>query len=224
MLALPCLLAVLYYVHIFDHCGWYFEVRTLPGIELSFAGIGWLGGAFYRSWEPQSWREGILIPLATAGLLLTPFLKPLLAPIRYAQMQDLCTEQLCRQSTPSSCGPASAATLAHYLGSPLSEKELAKESFTYIGGTEAWYLARTLRHHGFTTRFIFSREIPQQPAIAGVRLANGLGHFIAILNSDAASITLVDPAVGRMTLNRKEVQQQFQFTGFFMTVEAAPGK
>ena len=48
LLSLPCLLAISFYIHLFDHWIWFYEARTIPWIELSFSGIGVLGGAIYK--------------------------------------------------------------------------------------------------------------------------------------------------------------------------------
>ena len=221
VLALPCILAVLFYTHIFDRAAWFYEVHTIPCTELTFSGVGFLGGAIYRWLDPENWREHSLVIVFTALFLLVPFIKPLIAPLDTSLLQDRCEGAVCRQSSPSTCGPASAATILRNLGDPVTEKQLAQESFTYQGGTEAWYLARALRKHGYATKFVIDGDSLPHPAIAGVILQGGMGHFIAVLDANDSTVTVVDPAVGKLTLNEKELRRQFRFTGFFLTVAPA---
>src|SRR5260370_33026524 len=60
----------------------------------------------------------------------------------------------CLQTTYSTCGPASSASLLQAFGQDASEQQLARESFTSKGGTEIWYLARAFRRRGFRTNFV----------------------------------------------------------------------
>jgi len=61
---------------------------------------------------------------------------------------------VCLQTTYSTCGPASSASLLQAFGQDASEQQLARESFTSKGGTEIWYLARAFRRRGFRTNFV----------------------------------------------------------------------
>jgi hypothetical protein len=217
-LALPCVLAVLFYTHLFDRAAWFYEARTLSLSELTFSGIGLLGGAVYRWLDPENWREHIFEVIITACFLLIPFVKPLSAPLDTSLLRDRCEGAVCLQSSPSTCGPASAATILHSFGDPVSEKELAQESFTYIGGTEAWNLARAIQKHGHATKFVFRDDSLPSPAIAGVVLPGGMGHFIAVLDVSPSSVTIVDPAAGKITMGPQELRKNYRFTGFFLTV------
>lgn len=216
LLALPCALAVFYYTHLFDNAIWYFNLRTAPWIELTFSGMGFLGGVIH-AWIDVETRAGrVAVPVVFAVILLIPFMKPILEPLNTAALQDKCSENVCLQSSYATCGPASAATLLRGFGENVTEKELAVDSYTYAGGTEAWYLARAIRRRGAEADFIFSGNTLPSPSIAGVRM--GGGHFIAIERATAEAVTFVDPLTGESTLTPVELHMRYRFTGFFLQV------
>lgn len=102
----------------------------------------------------------------------------------------------------------------------LSEAEIARRCFTYLGGTENWYLARLMRRAGYEVRFRI-RHSPADaipvPSIAGVRLGRA-GHFIPVMAETATTYVTGDPLVGRQEWPKDTVRQHFDFTGFFMEV------
>lgn len=216
LLALPCALAIFYYTHLLDHALWYFELRTVPWIELTFSGMGFLGG-FVQRWVAAETRMGRLaVPALFAAIILVPFMKPILEPLDVSALEDKCKGNVCLQSSGSTCGPASAATLLRGLGIPATERELAVESYTYPGGTEAWYLARAIRRKGADAEFVFSKDTLPSPSIAGVKM--GGGHFIAIEMATQDAVTFVDPLTGESTATPADLRARYRFTGFFLQV------
>jgi hypothetical protein len=212
-------MAIFYYTHILDHAVWYFELRTVPWIELTFSGIGFLGGAIHQ-WNNAETRVGRLaVPVVFGLIVLVPFMKPILHPLNLAALQDKCTGNVCLQSSGSTCGPASAATLLRGVGMNVTERDLAAESYTYPGGTEAWYLARAIRRRGAEAEFVFSDSTLPSPSIAGVRM--GGGHFIAIEKVTPEAVTYVDPLKGESTATPAELRARYRFTGFFLQVRGA---
>jgi len=134
---------------------------------------------------------------------------------------------VCLQSTPSTCGPAAAATIVRRLGGHLSERDLAREAFTCRSGTENWYLARTLRRHGFQAEFIRSNPSNVQlPAIAGVRLPSlgNPGHFVALLERANGKYLLADPMEGLSTNELADWKGVYEFTGLFLSIQAPDSK
>jgi hypothetical protein len=211
--AIPAVLFVLFYLHFFDGALWFYKLRTFTGSELLASGAGLLAGRFHRKIALRA----IFIPL-----LLIPYCKPLIAPLNFSQLQDRWVDGVCLQSTFSTCGPASAATLLKQLGFPASEKQLAKECFTYQGGTEVWYLARAFIRRGlridYQIRPVTTPSLPS-PAIAGVTLAGGAGHFIAILGETDTHFILADPLKGKWHIPKKHIGSYYRFTGFFLHIK-----
>lgn len=155
-------------------------------------------------------------------ILAVPYLKPIIAPIQwYGPQREQWQEGVCLQTSSSTCGPACAATLLKQAGYDASEQELAAESFTYVGGTENWYLIRALRRRGINGRIVIGAPEPKvlpYPAIAGVRLGDehGSGHFITILGKTPQGYVIGDPVSGREVMSRKKMQIGYYFTGFFI--------
>lgn len=222
VVSLPGLCYVVYYFHLFDNALWFYEWRALPLTELCGAGIGFLAGVLQSRFDPETRGERLVLPVIAAALISVPYLKPILSPLDTSKLHDTCEGEVCMQSTFSTCGPSSAATVLKALGVTSSEKELAKEAFTYQGGTESWYLARALRRRGLNVRFhIQSPAAMNFPAssIAGVVLPGGAGHFVAILADSPKSVTVADPLKGKMLIPKSESPHYYHFTGFFLVID-----
>ncbi len=222
--ALPCVACDLFYTHLFDSWLWFYKFRAARFSELTFAGIGLLAGIFFKRMEPETFGEKLVVPAALLVVLGLPFSKSVLAPVDYSALRPACNTEVCLQSTMSTCGPSSAATILKLYGINSSERELAREAFTYKGGTESWYLARALRKRGFKTDFILqppqTANIPA-PSIAGVTLPGRTGHFIAILDSTPETIVVGDPLSGKTVIRRANLRSRYHFTGFFLSVQPA---
>lgn len=225
VLALPGIAYATYYTKLLGEPIWLYELRALPGTELLAVGAGLAAGYLHghRATHPALKRQlgRFTIPVALTLLLAIPYLKPMVRPLDRGLIRTEWRDGVCIQSTPSTCGPASAATLCRFSGKLVEEAELARESFTSATGTENWYLARALQGRGLAVSFLKKEpgedRLPT-PAIAGVRLAQGAGHFIALIGRDGTNYVLGDPLEGREVLSLPELKSRYQFTGFFMEV------
>ena len=228
-LALPAFIYALYYSKLLGEPIWLYRVRTIPGSELLASPAGLLAGYAQIRVTPRLRLSAIgkrsLVPVVLGFTLLLPYLKPWLRPLRAAQLQETWKGKVCLQSTPSTCGPAAAATIVRHLGGNLSEVELARSAFTSRSGTENWYLARALRQRGFATTFLLSTPSNAPlPALAGVRVrsAGHSGHFIALLQRSGDVLTVADPMDGLTTHSLRALQDSYEFTGFFMRIDRSP--
>jgi hypothetical protein len=228
LLAMPAIVYDLYYSKLLGEPIWLYRMRTVPGTELLAAGAGFLAGWAQARIGPRLRLSVVgkryLIPVVLAFTLVLPYLKPLLRPLDVGSLRDQWKGEACLQSTYSTCGPASAATIVRRLGGRLSERELAKEAFTSRSGTENWYLARALRHHGFKTSFVLSNPSKAPlPAIVGVRLKTlgDFGHFIALLERSGEQFVIADPMEGFSTNALADLETRYRFTGFFLAVQTA---
>jgi hypothetical protein len=230
ILSLPAFLSALYYVHVLDRAAWFYAFRAMPYSEILASGIGFglgllLGGFRRKDSLQYSSRTSIatfMLVLLCSGLLLVPYLKPIIAPLQ-VPLKSRWSQDVCLQSTSATCGPCSAATLLKQFGVEATESELARECFTYRGGTENWYVVRALQRRGLHARTVVGPpEPPVLPvsAIAGVRLgsASGGGHFIAILSRKGNRTVVGDPLVGRITLSARQLRTRYYFTGYFLIV------
>jgi hypothetical protein len=221
-LATPGALFVLYYFHLFDNAAWFYNLRALRFTELAASGLGLAVGVIHSWLRPDSVGEKVAAPSILLALVLIPHVKPLLEPIDLSPLRESCDDAICLQTTESTCGPASAVAILRSLGYAASEKQLATECFTYRGGTESWYLARAFARRDLDARVIFQPpdHIPvPAPAIAGVILRGGSGHFIAVLSQTASHVMIADPLKGVVVATNADLRKRYRFTGFFLTVQ-----
>lgn len=231
VLAIPAIIYDLYYTKLFGEPIWLYRIRAMPGTELlaSPAGLlaGWVQGRMVPQLRLSSLGRRFLVPVVFGLVISLPHLKPLFRPLRSSTLREAWKGEACLQSTPSTCGPAAAATIVRRLGGRVLESELAREAFTCSSGTENWYLARTLRRHGFQTDFHLSdpSTVPL-PTIAGVRLKSlgNAGHFIALLERDGDKLVYADPMEGLSTNTLADLEGPYKFTGFFMVIQATASK
>jgi Peptidase C39 family len=216
--ALPAIYNAVYYLHVLPETALFYEARSWRGAEALMMPAGVAGGLL-AAVVPR--RMLVLPLLATVGITWGPFLKPVLAPVGAASLHDTWTGPVCIQSTLSSCGPACTATVLRALGDEVREAEVIRAAHTYLGGTEAWYLARFIRSRGLRARFsVGAAGFPGQatlPAVAGVKV-DGRGHFIALIARDRDRYRVGDPMVGPETLSREELERRYGFTGFVLEV------
>ena len=167
-------------------------------------------------------RRILILPLlGVAAFSIAPVIKPFIGPIPANVLQDEWKGEICLQSTPSTCGAASTATIIKYLGGEATEPELAAKAHSYTGGTEAWYLARAARSRGFQVEFTnFSDSLPvdELPALVGVMLGS-VGHFIPILGQEGDRFIVGDPLRGRELMSQDKLLQRYELTGFLMRIK-----
>lgn len=226
ILAVPGFLFAAYYTKLLGEPIWLYKFRAAQGTELTAAGIGLLAGFVHQvRHKYASLRKQVrtlTMPLILAVIIGAPYIKPLIRPLNKSQLVEQWKDGVCIQSTPSTCGPASAATILKSLGKNVTEAELAAESLSYAGGTENWYLVRALRRSGLQVEFKpTAPDAPEFPtsAIAGVTLPQGSGHFIALISKVDSTYTCCDPLTGRFSATISDLRDQYRFTGFFLVIK-----
>jgi hypothetical protein len=224
-IAIPGILFGAYYLKFFGEPIWFYEFRSAPFTELSASGAGFIAGLLHGRFSTGDRFRRIAGRWFFPGILgiglLVPYLKPIVRPPVWKQFQDRWSDDVCLQTSESSCGPACAATLLRRLGKSATEEEIARASFTSRNGTENWHLARALRARGQQVQFVFEPGTNwPYPAIAGVRLplSANTGHFIAVLDRVGDKYVIGDPLEGKLVKSQAELRDSYEFTGFFMTV------
>ncbi|MFD0894059.1 hypothetical protein KBB96_03040 [Luteolibacter ambystomatis] len=216
LLSLPSLWFSVYYLHILPETKLLYDLRAQPLSEW------WL--AFFLP-AAVSWSAFIPRPLAVAsyGLaiaaMLPPFLKPIRRPLDQSRLIEQWIGDSCIQSTESTCGPASSATVLRFLGDKTAtEKDLARRAWSTSSGTEAWHLARALRRRGRTVDFEFN-GLPSPDHLPGVLGVNvtGNGHFIALLKCEGDLWTIADPLSGMEVISRQDLEKR-EISPFFMRI------
>ena len=217
VLAIPTILFASYYLHILPERAWFYTLRSWSGSELFAVFLGAAGGVLATLLP----RFILVIPLGLTVLTASvPYLKMIMNPLRVADLKDRWEGAACLQSTESTCGPASSASILRFLGEDASESEIARSAYSTASGTEAWYLARYFRARGLTPKFDFhSTFVPSipMPSIVGVRLGS-FGHFIAVLKISDGIVTFVDPLSGKRELKTEEVLRAYTLTGFHLSI------
>lgn len=209
-----------YYLHILPEREWFYTLRSWPGTELMVIFLGCAGGCMATLLP----RLLLVLPLFGVTLVgVVPYLKPILGPLPDSILQDRWEGDACLQSTSATCGPASVATILKAKGEPASEREIARAAHSYVGGTEAWYLARYLRQRGLEPQFAFRPGFDPSvgwPAMVGVTIAGASGHFIAVLKVGDDEVTYVDPLTGAQSVPLEKFHELYDFSGFHMAVKA----
>lgn len=217
VMSVPAVLFAVYYLHVIPETAWFYVLRSWTGSEALAIFVGAAGGAL-ATFLPR-WL--LILPLLGAfGTAAVPYLKTFVRPLDQTILKDQWKDDAALQSTASTCGPASTASILRYLGHAASEREIAIASYTSATGTEAWYLARYLRSRGLETRFRFHEGLQSSeslPAVVGVRVS-GYGHFIAVLAIKNDKVTFVDPLSGKQILTLNKFKQRYNLTGFRMSV------
>ena len=163
----------------------------------------------------RPWYRIAFVVLLLLPFVIIPFSKQLLNPLYVSSLTDNWEEGVCRQSTPSTCGPASAATLLKHLsGKKLSEAEIAKGALTTGTGTEAWYLAQYLKREGYKVNICTKRRSPVFPSVAGIDMG-GIGHFVVVFGVSDKGIEIADPLDGKKSLVDP---RSLRFTGFYLQI------
>ena len=217
VLSIPGLSFAVYYLHWFPEPDWYYEFRSWRGIELVLAPLGLFGGAI-GTFFPGAFR---MLPLGgVIALAFVPFLKPILGPLDLEQLEDIQKDGTTLQSLPSTCGAASSSTILRLFGFDVSEAEVARRAYSYVNGTEAWYLARVLRSYGVAVRFRDDfkwEKADKLPVIAGVKIA-GVGHFVPILDREGTALVIADPLRGKEVLEPHVLEGRYTFFSWAMEI------
>jgi len=199
---------------------WFLELRSHPRSDLLVVPVGLAAGAF-AGLAPAAMRSVFL--LAAGACVTVPSAGPLIAPLPFEEMRDRWLEdasEVCLASTTATSGPASACTVMNQLGVRVTEKELARASYSHRGGTEVWYLARALNERGFAVEFVQQDEIGpglHWPVIAEVR-RDGRDQSIAVLGREGEAYVIGDPLEGSSWKSLQELRDDFRFTGLFLEV------
>jgi ATP-binding cassette subfamily B protein len=123
-----------------------------------------------------------------------------------------------RQSDQSDCGAAALATIALHHRRPIGVHQLRELAGTDRIGTNLLGLVGAAEKLGFSARAVKGpyEALPQVPlpAIAHVRTAEGLGHFIVLHRVTRAGVVIADPAGGVEKLSREQFCQRW--TGYLL--------
>ncbi len=237
LLSIPAALFVAYYAHIVDYV-WYSEWRSWPATDYTASMCGYTAGVLAAGiqdlnarYDPDRYdlkragRAAVLAALATMFILVVAFARPLLQPLSLPPAAPRWSGDVCLQTTDATCGACAAATVLRHLGHEASEQDLAREADTDAGGTLNWLLVRALRRRGLgaSVRAPATLDEVRAPAIIGVVLPNGVGHFLAYLGHTDGTHQVGEPLSGQLALSDDEFAERYRFAEFAMEISDASG-
>jgi hypothetical protein len=184
-----------------------------------FAGtVGVLSG-FVASWMKSAVFRMLLLIACGMFVLrfaIMPHFGAFLARDQMTKLTGVVRNEVCKQSSPITCGPAAAATALWHLGIPSSESELAVLSGTSVfGGTPEDVLAQTLVKYfadaGLMVEIGYHERFPNlksgEIALTAIKLGGFTDHFLCILTANDHQIKIADPLGG---IVRQESREQFE--------------
>lgn len=225
----------------------YAQFRALAYSELlvclsaPFAGIVCVGiTSILSKADGKRWlkRSIYLLCLFTVlGYTSLPFVKQLAKPRPFypnaATLGNRWVDGVALQTTPSTCGPASLATILARYGGAETEAEIAVQAYSSSRGTENWYLARYVEQLGYQYRFLTEPNIAKvpTPSIIGVNVnrmnragnPSRAGHFITLLDSSDGYHLIADSLSGLHRLTPEEFKQKYRYRGFVLHITQAEG-
>ena len=205
---------------------YYAGFRSLPFAELLVALAAPLAGVFsagLAAKKTQSVSKRIIYRGSLVGVLLyisLPFIKPLLMPLPNHIISNQWVDGVVLQTTPSTCGPSSMATILNHYGVKDSEANITKQVFSSLTGTENWYLARYAQSQGFQYQFLHEPELNKvpTPSIIGVKLGRA-GHYITLLDHKNGTYLIADSLSGLQPMTLEEFNRKYLYNGFVLHVK-----
>jgi biotin operon repressor len=197
VLSVPAVLFLCNYMWEVPSGAWFFSFHSLPAIEASSGSVGTLLGVMFAhaKLHPHRLNLPVLAASVVVGiiLLLVPFGKQLFyTKVEYSGLKNVWKDGVCKQTSGTTCMPASFATVVRLIGGNITEQELAREAGTNSGGTEVWYLIRVLRRHGYEVdiRTAKSLKDASAPAVIGLGI---MGHVVVLMSKTDTGPEIGDP-------------------------------
>ncbi len=204
---------------------YYAGFRSFPFTELLVVLAAPLVGAVAARLATQKTNSASKRSVYRICLLITmlyislPFIKPVLRPLQ-KDIGNQWAGNVVIQTTSSTCGPSSLATILNYYGIKDSEANIAQHAFSSSTGTENWYLARYAKLKGMQYQFLHEPELSKvpTPSIIGVKLGR-VGHFITLLDHSDDSYTIADSLSGLHQMTLTEFNQKYLYNGSVLHIK-----
>ncbi|MFZ5987024.1 MAG: cysteine peptidase family C39 domain-containing protein [Bacillota bacterium] len=219
-LSLPGMSFIAYYLHLIEEPIWYVEFRSVNNVEILVSAFGLLLGFIAFSNKRVSKADpkslNIFLFIVCIFLIFIPYSKPILFPVsKSIELKNYWKDDVCLQSSGSTCGPSSLATIFAFYGISKTEREIAMASYSSSRGTENWYMIRYARKNGLDVKCMNNIALSdvQVPSIIGINLGS-IGHFVTVLGKEDGSYIVGDPLLGRIILTEDEFKKRYVFKGF----------
>lgn len=219
LISLPAIFIDSYYFHVFDNSVLYIQFRSINNFEILNCLI-WFS-IWYLAWvtikENKILRYLIYIIFIWI-LLIIPYVKPIIMPIETSKNDWL--NNVCIQSTPSTCWPCALATIFKYYWINSSEWEIAKNTFSSKTSTEIWYLIRYINNNWLKAKIIQESNINKipYPSILWTTLNTWEWHFITLLWKKNQKIIIWDSLIWRRELSLDEFNAEYKLSSYSIFV------
>jgi len=183
---------------------------------------------------PCKWEKVaicILMGVSVTWFSVLPFLVPALIKNNLFNLKTrLDSNDICKQSTNYTCGPATAVTALRKLGLPANEGEIAVLSHSSpVTGTLVLCLCKALENRyaadGLKCQYRHFDSIAQLKdagiTLAVVKNAFLLDHCVAVLEVSDQTITVADPVAGRKSMSHKQFEKIWRFSGIVLKRDCA---
>ena len=113
------------------------------------------------------------------------------------------------------CGSACILSVLQHYGGYVPMERIKEDTYTTIEGTTAFHILEALKQYGFDAEgvklshneFFYKNQI--LPAIAHIVEDNGYEHFVVVYKKSKTSVTIMDPAKGKVILSKKEWEKKW---------------
>ena len=175
----------------------------------------------------QKYITAMVITILLPWFTITPFLVPELMRYRHAALttnQD--STGICYQSTRYTCGPAAAVTALNRLGLKAYEGEIAVRANTvpFLGTSPACLtgaLNSLYRKQGIECRYRYLDSVDSisdsEIMLAVISENIFERHCVAVIDSDRNSVTIADPALGKMRLSSNYFHRIWNKSGIILS-------
>lgn len=205
---------------LFGYHSWHIEFRSISYIELLSAFWGLFISysiTFLKSLKSLNIRCNIFSKyfyLIAILLIISPFTGELI-PIKISK--DVWNQDVCLQSTSSSCTAASMATILRKFDIHKTEKETAQLLKTSQFDTSAWDILRCARKNNLKPICYNPSSFTNAPypSILFVK-CKGIAHSITLLGKDEDKYIIGDPLHGALWLTESHFNTLYKFENFFI--------
>jgi predicted double-glycine peptidase len=199
---------------------------------------------YFAAWEAP---VAALVGFALAGRLPTPWLRVVLVMVlvmcspvflwnslapclqpEYRMGANIDHDNVCRQTTSYSCGPAAAVTVLRHYGRDVTEGEMARlsllrrnEGVTILELCRGLNVALRGTRHAARIQRLGLRDLAaaEMPVLAEVRRSATAEHCVALLEMQDDLLVVADPAYGRRIYDIESFAEEW--TG--LIIEVSPG-
>lgn len=128
--------------------------------------------------------------------------------------------KIVRQRDFKDCGVCALSSIIQHYGGYVSLERIRLDVKASSDGTNAFSLIEASKKYGFDSVGLKVKSLDDKkvklPAIAHMNLKNGFQHFVVVYKFTKNKVALMDPAKGRVVMNRDEFNREWSKTILIM--------